>query len=1024
MPRRDWRHRFSVGFDKALIALGLYKPALVLFHGWRNLHQRVVHMLAKWAYSRPWAEAMLRSWLRVAPLPRTRKLCDASLATIRARRALDEKSVPDLLEMMVEFEKLESAAPVAAARTIHELLSTDDGRDELAEAAGHVLNKCPDSPYLIYLRSASLAKGGKLSEAHHLVMNAIRRCEEATSSGAPDGRIDRRLKRLENAWRVIDSISRDDATWSDGSSRTPEWAKDDVSAPDGTTYGDVLAGDDDSDGSIRVFSEQLIQGRQHERYLEACKRDFDTAQGVFARFKSLREMVREARRAIVSYRPAYDLAAACFEQTRPEWEHLTDLSYLDNRINWGRSRETARALAEALHLSRLLRLGDDVAKLERSLLHLASKPSGAPALWYACNALVSDKTDTHVETTIGLITKARRDPEAEADIRQFFVWARQVQRYDLAHAVFDRLPQKKKARKTSLQYAQILQQEGQFARAADLVRAVHEEVLRHPGTLNPNFSWTQIRRVGELEFAAETAGYLAAVPQPSVPRGVIFLAPRNIAQMRQYPLVVLMEMKKHGWAIVPLTKGSLPLEATGRPDIDRFLGCLTMEGAFDRGVAATFAEVSGFEANIEQSRLRWNEIDLDHILWEEAAINRRRYHADFTCPALKPYLDRLVRWSKLHAIVLSEIKRSLVDDGLRCGFVVLQQARLPETLVRFYLDEFGDPDDFFCIHATNGYQNYFSNFTAPVSSRMALRNMTLHRTLRSASVPEPGEFEAFYGKNRTRGGEMLHAVQDIIRARRATEESAARLPEAKACIDQIVGWRRRGGKVACLFGKVVCDSGVPFDGGPAHDNMEDWLNHAIESVRGSNTLLLIKPHPHEIRNEIGLFMTEHFSDLIKDELPENVLLVGHRWFDVHDLAGLIDLGVIYNGTSAVELGVLDVPCVLSGHFAPIDYPIGHTVTRSREHFARLLRFEEKAVVAADLKERAAAWLTFMSGDGVAQDYRYHARQITNKRVFPPWWFRDDIDRYLAEGDRNIELLAAEILTTDGGAAAKGLEAAH
>jgi capsular polysaccharide export protein len=300
--------------------------------------------------------------------------------------------------------------------------------------------------------------------------------------------------------------------------------------------------------------------------------------------------------------------------------------------------------------------------------------------------------------------------------------------------------------------------------------------------------------------------------------------------------------------------------------------------------------------------------------------------------------------------------------------------------------------------------------------------MTRYRQTRSASFPVPDEFEAFYEANRERGAEMLHAVQDITRTQRSTHGLAERLPEAETCLERIVAWRGGGGKVACLFGKVVCDSGVPIDGGPAHANMKDWLNHAIESVRNSDTLLLIKPHPHEIRNEIGLFMTEHFFDLIESELPDNVILLGHRWFDVRDLDGLIDLGVVYSGTSAVEFGVLGIPCVLSGRYAPIDYPIGHAVTKSREHFRRLLRFEEEAVVSPDLSERSAAWLTFMSGDGVAHDYRYHARQITNKRVFPPWWFREDIERYQSQGDRSIELLVAEILATGPGTS--GLEAAE
>ena len=47
-----------------------------------------------------------------------------------------------------------------------------------------------------------------------------------------------------------------------------------------------------------------------------------------------------------------------------------------------------------------------------------------------------------------------------------------------------------------------------------------------------------------------------------------------------------------------------------------------------------------------------------------------------------------------------------------------------------------------------------------------------------------------------------------------------------------------------------------------------------------------------------------------------------------DLAEIVDLGLVYNGTTAVEMGLLEIPCLLAGHFAPIDYPIGHPVAET------------------------------------------------------------------------------------------------
>ncbi len=44
------------------------------------------------------------------------------------------------------------------------------------------------------------------------------------------------------------------------------------------------------------------------------------------------------------------------------------------------------------------------------------------------------------------------------------------------------------------------------------------------------------------------------------------------------------------------------------------------------------------------------------------------------------------------------------------------------------------------------------------------------------------------------------------------------------------------------------------------------------------------------------------------------MILGHRWFDLYELEGLIDLGVIYNGTTAAELGLIGIPSVVCEPF--------------------------------------------------------------------------------------------------------------
>src|SRR5690606_37374877 len=191
-------------------------------------------------------------------------------------------------------------------------------------------------------------------------------------------------------------------------------------------------------------------------------------------------------------------------------------------------------------------------------------------------------------------------------------------------------------------------------------------------------------------------------------------------------------------------------------------------------------------------------------------------------------------------------------------------------------------------------------------------------------------------------------------------------------------------------------------------NMKDWINHTVDSVRGSRTLLLIKPHPHELRDEIATFLTERLTDLIEGDLPSNVVIAHPDWFDLKDITELVDLGVIYNGTTAIELGLVRVPAVLCSNYAPIDYPIGHVVPRDRDHYRKLLRFDEAASVPDDLAERAAAWIHYMSGERLAVPYRYHFRPLTNKLESSPHRFEEDIVNYLDNGDPYVSALFRRI----------------
>lgn len=653
------------------------------------------------------------------------------------------------------------------------------------------------------------------------------------------------------------------------------------------------------------------------------------------------------------------------------------------------ARPVLEALCAALRVAERLQRDPTVAAIRAWLIDLAGRPGIGCLAWEAADALAREAATRPAAAAI-MAGQGHLVPAINRDVKNYLSWAMHCHRHDEAHAFVRRLPARLRRTHGLLYYVHILQRESRFDAALELLRQIHGQTLTNPLRANPVTNDSLIKRTGELEFLCQTARLHAAVPQPTKPEGLILVMARNIDQLRRVPLTALVEFKRRNWAVIPLVQGLLPVEPTGIAEIDRLIGAVTPHAWLAPEAERMMPDLQDFRLDAGAGRLTWAEIDLSHPLWEDAAINRRRHSVDWSCPELQAYLGGLADWTRSIGRVLDHARQAAARHRLRVGTISLFSYRLPDALPRFYCESRGHPDRFFHLHAANGYQNYFTNFSTNISQRFVLRNMTRHAEARSASFPLPENFEAYYAERRPQAPALLDQHQAVTRVRRSTVGQKEPPPEALAARARILDWRARGGKVACAFGKVVFDSGVPFDGGPCHRDLKDWINHCIRTVQGSDTLLLIKPHPHELNNQIATFPTEYFADLIQEPLGANALFLGHRWFDMHDMRALMDLGVVYNGTTTIELGIMGIPAILSGHFAPIDYPIGQHTPRTRAEFEACLRFERPVPVPEDLALRAAVWLDYMANEAFTQPYRFHARPVTNKVLYPPYWFSEDL----------------------------------
>lgn len=912
----------------------------------------------------------------------------------RLTKWLRKDDLPRVLWIVTQFEAIGKPIPRAAGQYIAGFFTTQEGRDTLSAATQVALIDAPHSPFLVYLHASLQAKAGGYMEAGQGVRQALDDLlQHPVETPEDEAYTKRSFKALSAIWSVVDTIAREQMGWvdADGKAALTKNTEDASLAKTGLS-----------------FKEPLLQARDERGYIAACLTEFDSAETLRARARAVADMLRQSVRRQFTYHHAYAQAAKTIALLDAEVIALTqdvDAAKLSDK----EAIEIIQTLIIVLSVHRKLGNKDVVERIKVQIEAFANAGAPDSAIWLALPELTLDDSAEWKPRSRVLRRRLPVAPEKAHEIKAYFKWAMWMRAHAEADRIFAKLSRPQRETPSIMYYVNILQRQARFEEALNVLEGVNVRALSQPTKLNPLEHWRLLRRIGEMAFLRDTAEAFAEVPQPQNPDGVMVIAARNIDQLRKYPLVVLMELRRRNWAVICLVEGLLPNEATKVSAINVLAGSIALERRLSPAAEKAFPVLSDFEARPEKGEINWMGLNLHHSLMEDARINRRSYDVDFSCPALTETLGRLCHWTEMTARATVYAQKHLQKKQIRAGFMALFNSRLPDTLFRLYCEKEGDPDSFFALQTANGYENYFANFSHEISTRCVIRNVTAYPEVRSASFPRPAFFEEYVQANQHRAADVLERVEHIATAKRISGPVKQVDPEAEACAEKIRAWQARGGKVACLFGRVVCDSAVPYDGGPVHRDFKHWLHDSIDAVRGSDTLLLIKPHPHELNEEIATYLNQTFFDLLPDDLPPNAIKLGHRWFNIEAVAEFMDIGLIYNGTTAIELALLNTPCIQANHFGPIDYPVLHPVPTSAEQYKQMLRFETPVPPHPDMRKRAALWLDYMSNGRFALDYRYHARPVTNKVVYPPWWVQEDLKTYLSKGDPQIEQLADRVL---------------
>jgi hypothetical protein len=319
---------------------------------------------------------------------------------------------------------------------------------------------------------------------------------------------------------------------------------------------------------------------------------------------------------------------------------------------------------------------------------------------------------------------------------------------------------------------------------------------------------------------------------------------------------------------------------------------------------------------------------------------------------------------------------------------------VPGGIFNVFCAEAGAREGMEFVDFGDAYAHFFTVGAAPGVFFQA-RNITRGGGVSRLDV-DRAAFEAWLARGVDAGPARAEADAILRQDRTAAGELPA---EAAAVLERVREHRRRGGKVACVFGHLTFDLGGLRDDGPAHRDMADWLEDTLAALAGSSTLVLVKPHVAEGRYKANRAPLQLLAELVRAPRADNVMWLDPLWFNAHQLFPHLDAGIVWRSSVALELTIAGIPCVVAGRETYYREAMNLASPADRADYRRILAELPGRAVAPSESARAALLLKYIP-EQTFLSLPYVERDGDPTGSFR--WNEVALARLLAEGDPDID----------------------
>ena|GEM_PF-4197942 len=498
------------------------------------------------------------------------------------------------------------------------------------------------------------------------------------------------------------------------------------------------------------------------------------------------------------------------------------------------------------------------------------------------------------------------------------------------------------------------------------------------------------------------------IPQPAESQRVYFFVNDYSLVNGTQALPLLLEAKRNGYIVMPTSPRTFDVEPTSYKELNKLAG--SMHNDRDIDIIQNAEELQrNWKMDLANKQISYKNYNIYQPIYEFVSRYQFTYFLNYETDAFtKAKVHTLIKYLNRIFLYCEQIEKWAIKHKKAVRFVS-NAPHFPHAAgYRIYCEVRGYKHNLNYIVLSHGYDNYFKNIGDAQTETLTALNLTTNPYSRNSFLGTKAEFERFYQRNIQRIDMYRTIAKEWMQWNRSVMTVGVDSKRKQEILAKVKKYKKAKKQIYLLNGKVVFDLCVKYTQGTCHDDMSHWLTHTVETIaKNPDILLLIKPHPHEMRKDLTMTSetTITLKNLIKTELVANTIYLDSNMFTINELVDYIDLGILWNGTSALEFAAQKIKTVVCDVWGHYDYPIGFIKCDTLKMYEQFLNNPHTLAHNDDIQDKAIMFLNYMGSDVLNVKNPYTKTSTLNYfQFYNSQIFSEEIDEYIQNGDENLSIL--------------------